>query len=128
STAAGHSGVPGGNVMSPVETEQGHVSGHVTTLPLHMVVTTVKATKIKQLRESHCRTKQLILKSCVKWFMTAVGWTTWSNWSACSVTCERQRSRSCQNPLASLMNNSCSGDAEETQTFKIVRRHRRDEV
>ncbi|WAR08197.1 HMCN1-like protein [Mya arenaria] len=47
-----------------------------------------------------------------------VGWMTWSDWSSCNEACglgQRQRSRSCQNPLASLINNSCSGNAEETQ-------------
>ncbi|WAR08205.1 TSP1-like protein, partial [Mya arenaria] len=56
--------------------------------------------------------------TCVMNHCPGMGWSTGSDWSICSVTCGtglRQRSRSCQNPLASLMNNSCSGNAEETQ-------------
>ncbi|WAR08189.1 ATS14-like protein [Mya arenaria] len=47
-----------------------------------------------------------------------VGWTSWSDWSSCSVTCgigQRQKSRSCQNPSASIINNKCPGNVEEIQ-------------
>ncbi|XP_045160489.2 SCO-spondin-like [Mercenaria mercenaria] len=46
------------------------------------------------------------------------GYTTWSAWTACNVTCgggEQSRSRECSNPLPQYGGNNCSGDASETQ-------------
>ncbi|WAR08191.1 SEM5B-like protein, partial [Mya arenaria] len=48
-----------------------------------------------------------------------VGWTSWSGWTSCSVTCGtglQKRSRSCQNPTASNINESCTGNALEFNT------------
>ena len=45
------------------------------------------------------------------------GWSTWSCWSSCSVTCgvgERNRNRSCSNPRPTGGGLRCQGDETET--------------
>ena len=42
------------------------------------------------------------------------GWGSWSDWGACSVTCEEgvaSRSRSCDNPVPAFNGSSCIGNA-----------------
>ncbi|XP_035657358.1 deleted in malignant brain tumors 1 protein-like [Branchiostoma floridae] len=47
------------------------------------------------------------------------GWTSWSPWSACSVTCgvgEQTRDRSCTNPAPAHGGADCYGQTQKTQT------------
>ena len=49
------------------------------------------------------------------------GWTTWSDWSACPVTCDsglQKRHRSCTNPTPLRQGNHCFGDAMDVQLCK----------
>jgi len=49
----------------------------------------------------------------------AHGWTPWSAWSGCTQTCgtgTEVRTRSCQNPAASVLINSCPGDSINYRT------------
>lgn len=56
------------------------------------------------------------------------GWSPWSNWSPCSVTCEkgqRKRTRQCNNP-APVCGGTCRGNAEEIEkcdTLQICPTH-----
>ncbi|XP_060608370.1 coadhesin-like isoform X2 [Ruditapes philippinarum] len=46
------------------------------------------------------------------------GWSVWSQWGTCSVTCGmglQRRTRTCSNPPPSLAGNHCFGDRSETQ-------------
>jgi len=48
-----------------------------------------------------------------------IGWTSWSGWGTCSSTCgigTQSRTRTCQNPLASALNSSCTGDSTDYRT------------
>ena len=50
--------------------------------------------------------------------LVTVGWTLWSDWGTCSSTCGagiQHRTRSCQNPQASSLTNSCEGESSEYQ-------------
>ena len=45
------------------------------------------------------------------------GWTEWSYWSSCDVTCEdgvQTRSRQCNNPTPANRGLPCDGEMEET--------------
>jgi len=49
----------------------------------------------------------------------AVGWTPWSAWSSCTLTCgtgTQTRTRDCRNPAASVLTNSCPGDGTDFRT------------
>ncbi|KAL4231142.1 Thrombospondin type 1 repeat-containing protein [Mactra antiquata] len=51
------------------------------------------------------------------------GFTAWSTWTACSVTCgtgTKDRSRSCDNPVPQNGGLDCSGDTDETTTCDEV--------
>jgi len=55
--------------------------------------------------------------------MFLVGWTLWSAWDDCSSTCGtgvQHRTRSCQNPQASSLSNSCAGINNEYRTCSCV--------
>lgn len=44
------------------------------------------------------------------------GWSTWSQWGSCSVTCDvgmQRRDRSCSNPYPSLSGDHCFGDSRD---------------
>jgi len=48
-----------------------------------------------------------------------IGWTSWTVWSTCSSTCgtgTQSRTRTCRNPAASALNNSCPGDGTDYRT------------
>jgi len=43
-----------------------------------------------------------------------VGWTMWAGWTGCSCgTGKQRRTRTCQNPKASVLNDMCNGDSVE---------------
>ena len=47
------------------------------------------------------------------------GWSLWTSWSVCSVTCgsgQRTRQRTCNNPLSSDGGSDCAGDSSDQQT------------
>ncbi|WAR29644.1 TSP2-like protein [Mya arenaria] len=47
------------------------------------------------------------------------GWTAWSGWGACSLTCNgglRSRNRTCDNPPASFLGKPCKGDNREYES------------
>ena len=51
-------------------------------------------------------------------FQTDGGWTSWENWSSCSVTCGggiKSRSRSCTNPKPSILGGYCPGNQMQTE-------------
>jgi len=57
--------------------------------------------------------------NCIFTNVSLVGWTLWSAWDACSLTCGtgvQQRSRDCHNPLASALSNSCAGNNIDFRT------------
>jgi hypothetical protein len=50
------------------------------------------------------------------------GWTTWSNWGACSVTCEfgiQRRHRNCTNPYPSRFGDHCFGDTMDDRVCMV---------
>lgn len=59
----------------------------------------------------------IVMKEGIK-FVWSVdgGWSVWQTWGRCSVTCgngERNRARSCNNPVPQYGGNQCTGDATE---------------
>ena len=58
------------------------------------------------------------MKFCFVAFIVAGGWTSWSLWGQCSVTCDggtKERSRSCTDPEPAHRGATCSGEATEKQ-------------
>ena len=85
--------------------------------------------KCKQINKSDdesclCRNRKCSGTSCIKKLETEVvnctahgGWSDWTPWSSCSVTCGKgikTRSRSCTNPQPSYGGRQCSGSRRET--------------
>ncbi|XP_020625947.1 SCO-spondin-like isoform X2 [Orbicella faveolata] len=67
-----------------------------------------------------CTGQSTMIQDCNMHVMCPVngGWTTWENWSKCSVTCgggTQTRSRSCTNPPAAHGGKTCVGLKEITQ-------------
>ncbi|KAJ8312198.1 hypothetical protein KUTeg_009571 [Tegillarca granosa] len=63
---------------------------------------------------SESQTTSCIVAACID---VDGGWTAWSNWTDCSVTCSNgtiSRSRDCTNPSPQYGGNSCSGNSSET--------------
>ena len=51
------------------------------------------------------------------------GWTQWSSWSSCTVTCgvgSRTRTRSCTNPAPQGDGADCVGSTRSTESCNIV--------
>ncbi|XP_052786176.1 coadhesin-like [Mya arenaria] len=49
------------------------------------------------------------------------GWSFWSSWGSCSVTCDvgmKRRDRSCSNPYPGIHGNPCFGDARDDAICK----------
>lgn len=54
----------------------------------------------------------------INYFAVDGGYTLWSDWSVCSVTCGgglQNRSRTCTNPVPQYGGATCSGDSGEIQ-------------
>ena len=50
------------------------------------------------------------------------GWSTWTDWGSCSVTCGvglMKRQRQCDNPVPSGFGQSCSGNNEQTDKCNL---------
>ncbi|XP_078574438.1 uncharacterized protein LOC144860857 [Branchiostoma floridae x Branchiostoma japonicum] len=61
---------------------------------------------------------QLLPSLCYVFYVVDGGWSEWSPWSDCSVTCgvgTQTRDRSCTNPAPAHGGPECIGNAEETQ-------------
>lgn len=43
------------------------------------------------------------------------GWDEWSEWSVCSIQCEKQRSRECNSPAPRHRGKMCEGNSEATE-------------
>ena len=51
-------------------------------------------------------------------FIVDGGYTQWTSWTACGVTCgysTQTRARTCTNPIPQYLGADCSGDADESQ-------------
>jgi len=64
-----------------------------------------------------------VTKSIIKDEIISDGnWTTWSNWTSCSVTCgngTQSRMRQCANPTPSNGGTTCIGDDAQQQTCSL---------
>ncbi|XP_053402882.1 thrombospondin-2-like [Mercenaria mercenaria] len=64
----------------------------------------------------HCFGLNIDDRICVPKACSDGEWTSWGNWSSCSVTCGggfQSRSRSCTNPRPSLIGRYCDGDSSQ---------------
>ena len=133
---AGRRGETGANVVWHVVEEQKHVLAHAPTHPRPMAVTLVRVwRKTHRTATKTCFVqvewhvigyrfsfldKIAINTSCCWTFLLSVngGWTTWGNWSTCTVTCDggtQTRSRSCTNPPAAHGGKPCVGLKENSR-------------
>ncbi|WAR29713.1 HMCN1-like protein, partial [Mya arenaria] len=67
----------------------------------------------------HCFGNSVEYQICQRPGCVDGGWTAWSGWGACSLTCNgglRSRNRTCDNPPASLLGKPCKGDNREYES------------
>lgn len=61
---------------------------------------------------------------CYKlWFIVDGGWTEWTDWSECSVTCSdgtQTATRECTNPIPEFSGKSCPGDKLRSRACKVM--------
>jgi len=57
------------------------------------------------------------------YFTSDGGWSSWTEWGSCSVTCGvglRTQQRKCDNPVPSAFGQSCSGNNQLTELCNIA--------
>ena len=91
---------------------------HVSGIFWHLM-TTLTSQKTKHNNFANTCVVLASAKFNVRSLTGTTGWTEWSAWSSCTTWCgtgTQSRTRTCQNPLASLLTNSCDGGPLEYRT------------